>query len=179
LNPSGALSSDQTHKARINLTAKLPLGKGFISYAWSLKYDSGAAFSARMANATNASTWYAAHITGNAGFAGWNASPLTSSFNRFYDGRGNYRYPDTYTVDFKASFELPLLNRLRLMGEVKVNNFFNHQMQYSINNTFTSSTLTQAANPGVKNVALFGTDNDNYAYYIAARTVSASVGLKF
>lgn len=177
--PLGALISDQTHKARLSLLARLPLGKGFISYAWTLKYDSGSAFSAAMNNATGASTWYGAHITGNPNFTGWNAAVLGASFARYYNGRGTYRLPDTYNVDFKVSFELPLVAKVRLMGSVSVDNFFNHQMQSGINRAFASGNLGRTARPGVTTPAAFGTDDGTFANYIPARAVGASVGLKF
>lgn len=181
ISPDGALSSDQTHKARLSLAARLPLGKGFISYAWTLKYDSGSAFSAIMANSTYAGSgtgnWNAG--PGGAALPGVNTAPYSSTFSRFYNGRGTYRLPDTYTVDFKVSFELPLVAKLRLLGAVTVGNFFNHQLQSNINGTFTATTLGRNAMPGVSNTALFGTDNNNYATYIPARSVGATVGLKF
>lgn len=179
INPSGALISDQTHKARLSLMARLPLGKGFITYAWTLKYDSGSAFSATMNNATSASTWYNAHIAPDPDFAGWNAAVLGASFARYYNGRGTYRLPDTYNVDFKISFELPLVAKLRLMGSVSVDNFFNHQLQSDINRTFASGNLGQYAMPGVTSPSMFGTDNNTFANYIPARSVGATVGLKF
>ena len=170
--PDGPLLSDQTYKGRLSLTAKVPIGKGYMSYSWLLRYDSGTDYSAVANNSTQAAK-FSALITAP-------KPSLPGTVPIFYSGRGAFRYNDTYQVDFKLAYEVPIgVGKTRLMGDVQVNNFFNHQQQLSWSNSFTGSTLAPGAPITVSNRTGFGFDQNNYAYYIAARSVAASIGLRF
>lgn len=170
--PDGPLISDQAFKGRLSLTAKLPIGKGFMSYAWMFRYDSGTNYSAVANNSTN-SGLFSATIT----------SPrpsLPGTVPIYYSGRGAFRVNDTYQVDFKLGYEIPLgVGKTRLMGDFQVNNFFNHQQQASFSHGFTSSTLAIGTPITVANRLTYGQDQQDYSNFIAPRSLSASIGLRF
>jgi hypothetical protein len=178
--PDGALLSDQSFKGRLSLTARVPIGKGFMTYSWLLRYDSGTNYSAVENNPTKASAY--------ADFAGVASSLFPGNVPIYYSGRGAFRFNDTYQVDFKLGYEIPFVGKTRLMGDVKVVNFFNHQQQAYWNNSFNSKSIAQGQPITVGNNAGFaanggqggfGTDQYNYANYIPARSVAASIGLRF
>ena len=162
----GALLSDQTHKARVYLTANLPMGKGKISYSFLLRYDSGNNFNAVSSNPSNIL---------NAGAPVPNAP---TAYARFYTERGALHFNDSYQVDSKIDWSLPLKGKLQLMGYVQVSNLFNHQIQTGYGSGFTAATsLTN--NIRVQSPARFGTDSGVPTNYILGRNVLVTLGLKF
>lgn len=170
--PDGVLGSDQAFKGRLSLTARVPVGKGYMSYSWLLRYDSGTPYSAVENNRTNAAAF--------ATYAGVSSSLFPSSVPVYYSGRGAFRFNDTYQVDFKLAYEVPLgVGKTRLVGDMKVSNLFNHQQQGLWNTGFSSTSLAQGTPITVSQPGVFGTDMQSYSYYIAARTVAASLGLRF
>ena len=172
--PDGVLLSDQTFKGRISLMARKPIGKGFMTYSWLLRYDSGTSYSAVMNNKTNAGS-YATSV-------GLPSNLFPGTVPIFYSGRGAFRFNDTYQVDFKLGYEVPMgVGKTRLMGDVTVTNLFNHQQQAQWNTGFSSSTVNQTAPITVAQQGAngFGYDQYNYANYIPARSVAASIGLRF
>ncbi len=172
--PYGPLSSDQTHKLRLTLSARLPLGKGWISYSLLARYDSGSAYSAVRAADPESGKWLASLPSGPKPTA-------ATTFNRFYSGRGAYRFADTYGADFKVAFEVPVFWRVRLMGDVQVTNVFNSPILSLWNTAFAAKAAVaeraypiKLASPGT-----FGTDNETYTNYVGRRTITASMGLRF
>ncbi|GLH67493.1 TonB-dependent receptor [Geothrix edaphica] len=167
--PTGPLLQDQTHRARVHLTAVLPLGKGQISYSWLLRYDSGLNYSAA-SNAPLGLTNLPAPAP---------AAPRT--YTQFYGGRGQYNYNDTYQVDFKIAFQVPLaLWKLKLIGDLQINNLFNTQMVSDF------STAMYNANAGtnvlyVNDSTTFGTTQPGSGlnYFVNARSLAFSLGLQF
>ncbi len=167
--PVGPLLSNSSHRGRIYLTANLPVGKGHISYSWLLRYDGGYDWSA----ATSAPLQFT-HLPAPAP-----AQPQT--YNQFYGGRGQYAYNDTYQVDFKIDFSVPLgLAQTKLIGSVQVNNLFNTQMVSQYN---TSIYAAQAGTNVlyVNDATTFGTSQpgQGIGYSIGGRSLSFSLGLKF
>lgn len=174
--PEGALSSDRAHKLRMIAMARLPLGKGWVSYSFIGSYDSGAPYSAVGANATQSALFLA-------GLPATPARPTApTSFGRFYSGRGAFRTNDFYSVDFKFAFEVPVAFGVKLMGDVTVNNVFNNFLQRGWNAGFSGTTVSAAnrANPlQVADRSQFGTDSGLYTNYAGSRSVAASIGLRF
>jgi hypothetical protein len=163
----GALSSDRTHKLRVSTVARMPLGKGYVSYSFIGNYDSGQPYSAVANNSTQSSLV---------------ASPKPSlplTFGRFYSQRGAFRFNDTYSVDFKLAYDAPLVSRLRLIGDFSVFNLFNHLTMYQWNAGYTTSTLARTAPIAVASRTNFGTDSGQYTNYAGRRSFSASIGLRF
>ncbi len=187
LAPEGALLQDQTHKARLYLTAQVPMGKGKVTFSWLAKYDSGSTYSAQK-NITVGAAAYRAYLGANlpvpAGQSAtfWNGlSSIPSNTAVFYSGRGAFRTNDYFDIDFKLAYELPLgVGKTALMGDIKVTNLMNHQHQLDWQRAFTTSTGDPVGSPiRVGNAATFGTDEKNYGYYQAARLFSATIGLRF
>lgn len=168
--PEGLLLSNQTHKARIYLTATLPLGKGHINYSALIRYDSGAAFSATApakmgvpSDQTNTSL----------------ASLNPGTFTYYANGRGTFGFNDLYSVDAKIDWALPIVGSLQIVGNVQVNNVFNTMQQYGYSATFASTILSAPGNINVSNAKNFGKDTAGYANWNYGRSVTASIGLKF
>lgn len=173
--PDGVLLNDQTHKARVHITAQVPLGKGRISYSWLFKYDSGSAYTPSGAADSRRSAFTATLPVAQQGVT------LPSQFTYFPIGRGAYRLPDFYSCDFKIAFELPMgFRKTAIMGDIKINNFFNSQRQVDFNRSFGQSAyLAKGQTVTALNPSLFGSDEGAYYNYAAARTVSATLGIKF
>ena len=167
--PTGPLLQDQTQRARVYLTATLPLGKGQISYSWLLRYDSG--------------NNYSAANYGNLGFASSLPSPAPgapSAYGQYYGGRGQYSYNDTYQVDFKIAFKVPLaLWSAQLIGDLQINNVFNTQMVSSFDTTIYTGGPVPVLY--VNDSKVFGTTQPGSGlnYFVNARSVAFSLGLQF
>jgi len=166
---TGPLLQDQTHRARLYMTAVLPLGKGQISYSALLRYDSGNNYSA----AEGAPLGIAANLPAP-------APSRPNSYTQFYGGRGQYSYNDTYQVDFKIAFKVPLaIWRMQLIGDLQINNVFNTQMVSTFNTTlpgYFGQTVLY-----VNDAATFGTTEPGSGinYFVNARSLAFSLGLQF
>ena len=163
----GPLTSDRTHKLRVSTIARVPLGKGFVSYSFIANYDSGQPYSATASQSTQA------------GLIPGPRPGLPSTFTVFYDGRGAFRYNDSHSVDFKLAYDTPIALGLRLIGDFSVYNMFNQITQYAWNTGYTSSTLSRTAPIAVASRSTFGTDSGQYSNYFGRRSFSASLGLRF
>ncbi len=166
---TGPLLQDQSHRARLYLTASLPLGKGQISYSWLLRYDSGNNYTAS-SNAPLGLTSLPAPAPG-----------APRAYTQYYGGRGQYSYNDTYQVDFKINFAVPLaLWRMKLIGDLQINNLFNTQMVSTFNtgiyNAGGGTTVLWVSDP-----TAFGTTEPGSGknYFINARSLAFSLGLQF
>lgn len=179
--PTGPLVQDQTHRGRLWLTAVLPLGKGTISYSFLMRYDSGNHFntSSNAAFSPAIPTLYG--VPGNPSTA---VPGRPTTYVKFYSGRGQYSFNDTYRCDFKINFQVPLglpgfASKLMLLGDVQVNNMFNSQL---VTGRALSLRNVTAGSPylGLQNPALHGTINPaNGDYWLGGRSIQASLGLKF
>ena len=174
--PTGPLMNNQSHRARVNLSASLPLGKGKISYAWMLRYDSG----------NNWSAAYTAPIGTIANPVMPVGSPAAlpvkpTTFAAYYGGRGQYGYNDTYQVDFKISYQVPLgIGRVQLIGDMQVDNLFNNIVQATYSTATWPSGTSGYANLYL-DPALFGTTRPGTGlnYWVAPRSARLSIGLRF
>jgi len=175
LAPDGPLGADQTHRARLSLSYEVPMDKGKVSCSALIRYDSG----------NNWSAAYAAPLGETAGgpmpnIA--NAPPAPATYNQYYGGRGQYTFNDVYQVDLKLAFRLPLgLGPVQLIGDLQINNVLN-TMQQATYSTATAS-LPYGANAMFLNTtsqSTFGMADARYGnYWIAGRSMGASLGLRF
>ncbi len=170
--PTGLLISNQTQKARLYLTASLPMGKGRISYSALLRYDSGVNYGASGSVATPGTL-----PTG----AGVPTGSMPTAYTAWFSKPGAFTANDSSQVDAKIDWSLPLgYGKLQLMGSMQVDNVFNTQIRTGFVNTFSAGKQSYGASSiAVADPSTFGTDAGNYAYWIAGRNVSASIGLKF
>lgn len=176
---NGPLLNDATHKARIYLTAQVPLGKGKVTFSWLAKYDSGYNYDAVMPVDVGAAAFKAQAATVDPAYAGL---PLTGNVGQYYTGRGAFRYNDSYDVDFKLGYELPFgVGKTALIGDIKVTNLLNNQRQLTWDTGFNSSTVPIGTPIAVGDPTStgFGTHQNQYSNFQAARGVSATIGLKF
>lgn len=170
--PTGRLSNDVEHRARLLLTALVPLGRGHMTFGWAARYDSGNPWS--LSNTS-------AMMMGTA--PGGVAAPTVYSL--YHGGRGQYTNMDSFRVDFKISWNIPVgYKKLSIIGDIAVENFFNTNMQTwypndEISNEygyyFNEPTTYFLANP-----YRFGKPDpaeDNY--WLGARNVTASFGFRF
>lgn len=192
--PTGPLFQDQTHRGRLHLTAMLPLGKGTMSFAWMLRYDSGSAWGVAGTRAfTNAAGVALASIprlpaevvtVGGSSYT-VNSPQAPTAYTYWYSGRGAYRTNDQYSVDFKLSFNVPLgISRLMMIGDVQVYNLFNQIQVTDLCNDFAAnsgSALTYKNYPVIEKAANFGTTRPGSGinYWNSGRSVAASLGIRF
>jgi hypothetical protein len=170
-SPTGPLLQDQTHRARFYVSAVLPLGKGTVSYSAMLRYDSG----------THYNISSNAPITGLASLDPNLYPSAPGTYTKFYGGRGQYSLNDSYQVDFKVNYQVPLgISRLMLIGDFSVNNLFNHIEAANLYSSFNSSPagtnyqfLTNAASWGT---TLPGTGRN---FWNSGRAVGMSIGLRY
>lgn len=192
--PYGALGNNVTNRARLHVSAVLPLGKGTISYSAMLRYTSGRNYS-QVVNDPYAAGTFTSMATPS--------EQAPAQYTAFVGGRGQFGGNDTYGVDFKLNYQVPLgIKKLMLIGDVTVSNLFNHSCTSGLENgtwadaKYTLDPYTGAGYIyGVKNRAVvindgstWGSTNkrDSYgdlrndtAYYQAPRSVAMSIGLKF
>jgi len=184
--PSGPLVSDQTHRARLNFTLDMPMDKGHLSYSALVRYDSGGTWSAAFAHplGQNAYDPTKPYPTGDQAplMNITNAPPAPATYTQYYGGRGQYTTNDTYQVDLKVSYKLPLgYGPLMLIGDLQINNVFNAMQQASYSGATASlpyggnAFFLQTTGP-----SKFGTADPSVGnYWIAGRSMGASVGLRF
>ena len=172
--PTGPLPQDQEQRGRLHISAVLPLGKGTISYSAMLRYDSGT----KWQGATNAP------FSPTVPYLGYPAPAAPIAYVNYYDGRGIYSNNDTYQVDFKINFNVPLsfggFQKVSLIGDCQINNLFNHILPYNLDHTLYSATsgTTQLY---INDPSTFGTTRPGSGinYWIGGRSVGMSIGLKF
>jgi hypothetical protein len=174
---TGPLLQDQTHRARVYLTAELPLGKGKISYSALLRYDSGTNYSAAEAAPLGLTNLPSP------------APAAPSNYTQFYGGRGQYSYNDTYQVDFKIGFKVPLaVWRMQLIGDLQINNVFNTQMVSSFDTTMAAyggqtvlfvNDATAFGRTGAGTSQGNSSQSPGQAWFVNARSLAFSLGLQF
>jgi hypothetical protein len=108
-----------------------------------------------------------------------------TSYVSYYGGRGIYSNNDTYSVDFKITFQVPLgvpgFPKLALFGDMTVANVFNHilpgQLDHTLYNGGTGGTTQLYAN----DASSFGTTRPGTGinYWNAGRSMGTSLGLRF
>jgi len=192
--PEGRLLNDLTNRIRLGVTATISLPKGGeITLSWMGRYSDGQPYgSVNFGN--NAGVKLGADPTN--GWAGWGLSDLTAGTNNtvvargaktqvingYIAGRRPFEQNALGTVDFRASFKVPLqIWKMQVFGDLIISNFFNHaDMGYntSFNTVYSSDyqagpTLTAGSNFGAPGA------NGDYRQHIAPRTVAASLGMRF
>lgn len=172
---TGPLSQDQEMRGRLYISAVLPLGKGTVSYSAMLRYDSGTHWQGTSNTPFDPAIPY---------IAGSGVAAPTTYVN-YYGGRNIYSNNDTYQVDFKINFQVPLgvpgVPKLALIGDFVVNNLFNHILPTNLDHTLygggsAGTTQLYISDPATFATAISGTGNN---YWIAGRSMSMSVGLRF
>jgi len=81
-------------------------------------------------------------------------------------------------VDFKVAFELPLFGKSALMGDIKINNLFNHQRRLTWVADSSSTPIDIGGHYAVDNPTAYGTSTSP-DYFASPRSVAATIGLKF
>ena len=108
----------------------------------------------------------------------------TQVLERWADAAGPHARTSTFGY---APNAIDLVVATNAAGILVVSNFFNNQQQAFFSTSFSATSLNQGAPITVGAAGIqanggaggFGTDQYNYANYIPARSVSASIGLKF
>ncbi|MBS1766944.1 MAG: TonB-dependent receptor [Acidobacteria bacterium] len=168
--PTGPLVNNESQRARVYTTAKLPLGKGFIAYSLLYRYDSGGVWST-----TSTAPMSLPPMSGV-------VAPI--SFTEYYNGRGQYTFNDTYRFDFKVSYAVPIgISRVQLFGDLQVNNIFNKAIQATYDTTTLPAWQIYGLPPQYFTQGTFGTSGANDSSrgnsFTGGRSVQFSIGLKF
>jgi len=179
--PTGPLVQNQGQRGRIFAMASLPMGDGRISYSWALRYNEGRNFSATTGTPITPAVTPIARPDGLAG----SVPGVPVTYTQFYGGRGQYSQNDTYRVDFKVAFSVPLGlpgwgKRVQLIGDVQVTNLFNSILVNGLDSTLYAGGAAGQTTLYLDDAASFGTANPaNGDYWSGARSVQATLGLKF
>ncbi len=172
--PTGPLPQDQEQRGRLYVSAVLPLGKGTISYSAMLRYDTGTHWQ----GASNTPLGTVPYVTGSG-----IAAPTT--FVDYYGGRGIYSNNDTYQVDFKINFQVPLalfgFSRMSLIGDMQINNVFNHIETGALDHTLYAGGTAGTTQLWINDPSTFGTTRNGSGlnYWNSGRNMGMSIGLKF
>jgi len=191
--PYGPLYNDEPQRGRLYALLALPLGKGQVSFSWSLRYDS---------TKPGSLTYYRPLLTsasdsiprpdGGVGPDGTTVVPGRPPVYVQYYGqqRDMFRSNDYYRVDFKVSFAIPLglpgfASRVQMIGDISVNNLFNTKL---LSNLYAATSETAYASSGSTgkatfhptNLFLWGTTDFRLGNRFSGyRNMGFSFGLKF
>ncbi len=183
VSPAGFLVNHQLLRMIASVNGHYPIGKGgHLSPSWVLNYDTGRRISLRTVNqlATDR-TLFGIDATNK--LEGVPVPTQPTTFTRGWGDRGLLGYNDTYSVDFKVAFSAPLgIGRMKLIGDIFVNNLFNNMLQSMwLNTSFNVGTRRDVMAPYLP--ASFGSvpwgTSTASAYFLPQRTVATSIGLKF
>lgn len=179
---AGLLSNNQTHKARVALSHVLPVGKdGKVTLALMVSYDSGRVWSASNSAKIDPAAW---PMDLTAKYGDSLGAYANETYRQYYSRLGAYSNNDTYTTDFKVTWDFPLpFAKAHFIGDCKVNNVFNTSMPtgsyLGVSNDW-SNGRTQLR---LKNPQLTGTqppyDAWQISYFTGGRSATFSAGLRF
>jgi len=175
--PDGPLLNDIPMRGRLYVTATVPMGKGQVTFSLLGRYSSGDNFDA----AANAAMPGLANIPADAQGIYPNAP---TAYFKYYGGRGTLHRNDTWGMDFKLAFSMPLgWRNLAIMGDISVNNLLNHIEPFSYERAFYSPDGGQPA-LYANNSSTWGTTQpqlltNKVDYWNAGRSVDASIGIRF
>jgi len=192
--PYGPLVNDEPQRGRLYALLGLPLGKGQVSFSWSLRYDS---------TKPSALTYYGPLLTStsdeitrpdNQTVYGISTVPgRPPVYTRYYNQqRDMFRSNDYYRVDFKLSFAIPLGlpsygKRVQVIGDVSVNNLFNTNLWSGLwagtnesNYASTGSTGRETFHPQYAEYGLWATNYYEFGSFARSnRNMDFSFGLRF
>jgi len=188
ISPYGPLVNDEPQRGRLWALLALPLGKGQVSFSWSLRYDT---------TRPGALTYYRPLLVaasgdiprpdGRSGVVPGRPLVYTQYYNQ---QRDMFRSNDFYRVDFKINFAIPLGlpsfgKRVQVIGDVEVNNLFNTVLT---SNLYMATNESGYASSGSSGTATFHPSNLTYwgghmlrlgNHYRSGRGMAFSFGLRF
>jgi hypothetical protein len=173
--PTGPLTADQTHRARLSFTLERPLDKGRISYSALVRYDSGNNWSAAYAHPLNEQVGGTMPNIPNAPIA-------PTIYTQYYGGRGQYTFNDIFQVDMKISYRVPLgYKSVQLVGDIQINNLFNKIQQATYSTS--RAPLPYGADHLYLNTTPYytfgGANAQEGSYWTGGRAMGTSIGLRF
>jgi hypothetical protein len=181
-SPGGALINDYPHKVRASLLAVVPVAKsGWISYAAIFNYDAGANWTPTYPASLELlrKEYNALRLEALAFNKPLPPSP-PSTWTKFYSQRGAYHANDTYSLNLRIAWEIPVWNRVKAMGDLSIYNVFNKIQEYSYNTEFVPNSV------GLDSLYLLGerfgrsrNAEGLEAYATLPRQIYVSAGIKF
>ena len=185
--PYGPLLNDQPQRGRLWALVGLPLGKGQVSFSWSLIYD---------LTKPESLTYYRPLLKSDEAIPRPDGLPgivpgRPPVYRQYYNQKRDiFRNNDIYRVDFKISFAIPMGlpkygERVQLIGDVSVTNLFNttliSKLYMYTNEWYASSSGSSTFKP--EDTHLWGTTaiayDEVYQYDRGYRRVEFSLGLRF
>jgi hypothetical protein len=184
-SPGGSLINDYPHKVRASLLAVVPVAKsGWISYAAIFNYDNGANWTPTYPDSLAPLTEIYQTLRAEALLYGAPLPPVPpNTWTRFYSQRGAYHENDTYSLDLRIAWEIPIWNKVKAMGDLSIRNVFNKIQEYSYNREFILSELDSYGQNSLHLWAeRFGRNRNEVgleAYATSPRQIYVSAGIKF
>lgn len=172
--PYGLLGNDQTHRINLFLTTMHPAGAGRITTGWFLRYATGAHYGSTTNVDFNPSM---STIPADANGVAYPDAP--TGYQKYFGGRNANTQNDRWFLNCQLNYEVPLYLKLRMFGEIKIDNVLNHFVN-SYNTSF-NTTDTVGNSHLILDVTKFGTTEPNTTngYWNEGRKVTASFGFRF
>ena len=174
--PTGRLAQFQRHKVRAWTSYDVGLGKlGSLVASVIYRYDSALTYSLAAARVPFSSI-QRSRIAG----LGYTSPP--SSQTLYFGERGSEDFEDVHTLDFAATYSVPIWKSLRPWVKFEAYNFLNNDKLVTWNTAITRNTTGPVDSDGlateyVKGASFGkGTSNSNY---VVPRTLQVSVGFRF
>jgi hypothetical protein len=194
VSPYGPLTNNQPQRGRLYAMLQMPLGKGYVSFSWSLRYDSAHSGNFTYGRPFNIN---GKPVLADIPFPDGQASVVPNrptAWTYYYNQkRGQFwQGNDTYRCDFKTSFNIPLGlpgwgSRVQMIGDIMVFNLFNTPLPSGIRHAFISTSVgnnqafrIDAAHADLPGVNVYGQTHPYLGSYTTSpRSINFSLGLKF
>jgi len=179
---SGTLSNNQTQKARLALLYIMPTGKaGKVTFAVMANYDSGKNWTASNSAPVDSSKW---PVDLGAKYGSSLGVAPDSVYQQYYSALGAYSYNDTYSVDMRISWDIPLkvLGKTRFIGDCTIRNLFNTTVPTWAWNYIASDSSNGTNRLYLDSPGLWGRQpsfDDGTRFFTNGRSASFSCGLRF
>lgn len=177
----GYLLSHQLLKGRVTLTGRFPLDKGgFLTFALMGEYNSGDGGTHSPTTTNQIGTFTPLSTLPTDG----TTPTRPTTFTRFFMPRGSWTTNDFFRFDLKFTWQVPVgVGKLRVIGDMQVNNLFNNMRQTGISKIYQSDSTNPVYVPLAQTPSIYGstqpgTDSEKN-YYNTARNANFSIGLRF
>lgn len=142
--PEGRLANFQRHRLRLWTIYERDLGRaGRVATSGVWRVDSGGSYSLAVRNLPPSATQRA--LVAAAGYP-----DLPGPGHVFFAARGTETFKGYGLLDYSATYDIPVLGRLRPWIKFDVFNLFNNQKQIAWNTTITPDPASPADNLGVR-----------------------------
>jgi hypothetical protein len=178
--PDGQTSLSRNHVLKAYLTYKMDRGRTRSSVALQGTYLGGGKVNLTNPQSISDPNGYNFSLVPDPNHI-LNELPPTS-YTRFFNGRGEFSQPDTWSLNLQYNLEIKLQGTLRVFTNLSVNNILNSILPYAETISGSGTVRTQAQiNQGFRTSTTtnYGIATSNGANFVGARNVALDLGIKF